>query len=80
MLSYLERKEIVPNHIIAVGYDGTVVNTGPRGGAIRFFEDKLKEPLHWFACQLHANDLPLRPLIMDGWILMEKITGPRGFV
>ena len=40
-------------------------------------EEKVSKPLHWFVCQLHANELPLRHLItrLDG-----KTTGPRGFV
>lgn len=65
------------NYIIALGCDGTPVNTGPKGGVIRLLELKLNKPLHWFVCQLHANELPL-------WHLIEKLDGktrgPRGFV
>ncbi|CAI9733138.1 Hypothetical predicted protein [Octopus vulgaris] len=34
LLNYLETNEIITNHMIAVGCDGTAVNTGPKGGAI----------------------------------------------
>ena len=68
---------IQDNSIIAVGCDGTAVNTGPKGGAIRLLELNLDKPLHWFVCQLHANELPLRHLLdkLDG-----KTGGPRGFM
>ena len=47
------------NNIIAIGCDGTAVNTGAKGGAIRMIEPKLNKPVHWLICQLHANKLPL---------------------
>ena len=60
----------------AVGCDGTAVNTGTKGGAIRLLEKRLNKPLQWLICQLHANELPLRHLIekIDG-----KTSGPMGF-
>ncbi|CAI9733131.1 Hypothetical predicted protein [Octopus vulgaris] len=33
LLNYLETNEIITNHMIAVGCDGSAVNTGPKGGA-----------------------------------------------
>ena len=62
--------------IEAIGCDGTAVNTGLNGGAIRLIELKLNKPVHWFICQLHANELPLRHLIqtLDG-----KTSGPKGY-
>ena len=59
----------------ATGCEGTAVNTGTNGGIVRLLEIKLGRPLHWFICQLHANELPLRHLIktLDG-----KTTGPSG--
>ena len=62
--------------LIAVGCDGTSVNTGKRGGVIRLLEQFLCKPLHWFICQLHANELPLRHLIQN---LDGKTMGPRGY-
>ena len=52
------------------------MNTGAKGSVIRLMELKLDKPLHWFICQLHANELPLRHLLqtLDG-----KTSGPRGF-
>lgn len=62
--------------LVAIGCDGTCVNTGVRGGVIRHMELILRRPLQWFVCQLHANELPLRHLFthLDG-----TTTGPRSF-
>lgn len=62
--------------MVAIGCDGTSVNTGVKGGVIRNMELILKRPLQWFVCQLHANELPLRHLFthVDG-----TTTGPRSF-
>ena len=46
--------------IRALGCDGTAVNTGIRGGVCRLFETFTGQPVHWFICQLHANELNLR--------------------
>lgn len=58
----------------AVGCDGTPVNTGYRNGVIRKMEEKLGRSLHWFVCQIHANELLLRHLFQhyDG-----PTTGPK---
>ena len=73
---FFEDKDCFTDSIQAIGCDGTAVNTGTKGGIIRLLETKLGRPLHWFICQLHANELPLRHLIktLDG-----KTTGPRGY-
>lgn len=62
--------------LIAVGCDGTNVNTGRIGGTIRLLEEELQKPLQWLVCQLHANELPLRHLLkhIDG-----GTSGPRAF-
>ena len=62
--------------ISVVGCDGTVVNTGSKGGVIRLMEEELKKPLQWFVCQLHSNELPLRHLLLH---LDGKTTGPKCF-
>jgi hypothetical protein len=77
IVSYLEANNIATDELAAVGCDGTAVNTGNKGGVIRLLEENLNRPLHWFICQLHANELPLRHLISN---LDGKTTGPRGFV
>ena len=62
------------NKIITIGCDGTAVNTGEKGGAIRMIELRLNKAVHRFICQLHANNLPLCYLFqtLDG-----KTTGPK---
>lgn len=61
---------------MAVGCDGTNVNSGVNNGVIKKLEDKLQRPLQWFICQLHANELLLRHLFKhyDG-----DTTGPKGY-
>jgi len=72
----LETNNIVTSEIVAIGCDGTVLNTGFKTGVIRQIEKHLKKPIQWFICQLHANELPLRHLFqhLDG-----KTSGPNGF-
>ena len=71
---FFEDKDCFTDSIQAIGCDGTAVNTGTKGGIIRLLKTNLDRPLHWFICQLHANELPLRHLIktLDG-----KTTGSR---
>lgn len=67
--------------IFAIGCDGTVTNTGPKGGVIRIFEDRLHRPVQWLICLLHLNELPLRHLILklDGKTLSPvQFEGPIG--
>ena len=67
---------MIIENLVAIGCDGTSVNTGFNGGVIRLIEEKLNKPLHWFICQLYANELPLRHVVQkfDG-----KTEVPRGF-
>lgn len=60
--------------VVAVG---AVVNTGRKGGVIRLMEQKLKRPLQWFICQLHANELLLRHFLHH--IDRSKTTGPNTY-
>ncbi|CAH1098830.1 unnamed protein product [Psylliodes chrysocephalus] len=59
-----------------IGCDGTNLNTGHKGGVITLLEHRVKRPLQWFICELHANELPLRHLVqhLDG-----NTSGPRDF-
>ena len=61
-----------------LGCDGTAVNTGRDGGICRLFEVSQDSPraVHWFVCQLHANELCLRAVFhkLDG-----STTGPKSF-
>lgn len=76
MLTFLHDKGIDISLVKAIGCDGTVVNTGSKGGAIKCIEEHLKREVQWFICLLHANELPLRHIVheIDG-----KTTGPQGF-
>lgn len=76
LFAYFVAKSIDLACIVAIGCDGTAVNTGAKAGIIRLLEGKLHRPLQWFVCQLHANELSLRHLFeyLDG-----TTTGPRSF-
>jgi hypothetical protein len=76
IMDFFHSMNIDTSGVIAVGCDGTAVNTGKNNGIIRLLEEKLGRPLHWFICLLHMNELPLRHLInqIDG-----KTTGPATF-
>lgn len=75
IINYLEKYEI-DTSIMAIGCDGTAVNTGQKGGVLRLLEEYCRTPLQWLICQLHGNELPLGHLFqyLDG-----PTTGPRGF-
>ena len=62
--------------LVAIGCDGTNVNTGMKNGVIKRIEDALGRPVHWFVCMLHSNELPLRHLFNS---LNGKTSGPRSF-
>lgn len=68
--------ESMISNIRVLGCDGTVCNVGRQGGVIRYVETALQTSLHWFVCQLHGNELPLRHLFqaIDG-----KASGPNVF-
>lgn len=76
LFEFFVQKSITLTQIVAIGCDGTVVNTGVKAGVIRNIESKLKRPLQWLVCQLHANELSLRHLFqhLDG-----TTTGPKSF-
>ena len=65
---FLKEQDGSIDSIRAIGCDGTVVNTGTKVGIITLLESKLNRSLHWFVCQLHANELPLHHMIqkLDG--------------
>ena len=60
IMEFLHYNNFDLNDVVAIGCDGTAVNTGRKSGVIRLLEEKLEKPLHWFVCLLHANELPLR--------------------
>ena len=66
----------VLDKFVAIGCDGTNVNTGRKGGIIALMEQELQKPLQWLICQLHANELPLRHLLIH---LDGATSGPHAF-
>lgn len=76
ILSFFKDNGTDMSAVVAVGCDGTAVNTGFKGGVVRLLEENMKKPLQWIVCLLHCNELPLRHLInnIDG-----KTTGPASF-
>jgi hypothetical protein len=76
ILLFIEEKKLAMDSLVAIGCDGTNVNTGTKNGIIKRIEDSMERPLHWFICMLHANELPLRHLFtsLDG-----KTSGPKCF-
>jgi hypothetical protein len=81
IISFLTLKSINYQNILAIGCDGTAVNTGNKAGVIRILEENFQKPLQWLVCQLHANELILRHLFnhLDGNSSGPKtFTGPIG--
>lgn len=76
LIEFLDNSSISFDSLEVVGCDGTNTNVGTKGGIISLLERRIKRPLQWFICQLHANELPLRHLLqhIDG-----ETTGPRAF-
>jgi len=74
--NFLKINQIQSNNLVAIGCDGTAVNTGPLGGVICLLERQLGRPVHWFVCMLHGNELPLRHLMQN----IDGVThGPQAF-
>lgn len=74
IMNYLDQEEYSLEHLVAVGCDGTVVNTGWQNGVIALWEKRLHRPLQLLVCLLHFNELPLRALFKA--IGQGKQTGP----
>lgn len=75
ILRFITEKNIT-NDINVLGSDGTNTNVDGVGGINFFIETALKRPLHWFICLLHANELPLKTLILK---LDGETTGSSSF-
>ena len=75
-MNFFEKRQINTGSLMAIGCDGTNVNTGAVGGVIRLLEEELGHALQWFVCLLHCNELPLRHLIQK----LDGVThGPKGY-
>ena len=73
----MESLNLDKDSIVAVGCDGTIINTGASNGVIHKLEILLKHPVHYFVCLLHLNELPFRAIFhhIDG-----RSIGPDSFV
>lgn len=72
----LDDKNISSDYLVAFGCDGTDTNVGIKTGIIKLLELSLNRELHWFVCQLHVDELPLRHLINS---FGGQTTGPKAF-
>ena len=82
ILGLHHQKRIETDTLLAIGCDGTNVNTGYKGGVIRLLEMEIGRSLQWLVCLLHANELPLRHLLqhVDGVTHVPRaFSGPIGF-
>lgn len=75
IISFSKEKKIFPL-LQVLGSDGTNLNVGADGGINQYIEAELERPLHWFICLLHANELPLKALIIK---LDGKTSGASNF-
>ena len=62
IVDYTFENKISLTNLLAIGCDGTGVNTGRQNGVIRKLELHINQPLQWLVCLLHLNELPLRQL------------------
>ena len=76
IITFLQKSNIHKSRILAIGCDGTALNTGYKKGIIRQIEEAAGKPMQWLVCLFHANELPLRHLL----IAIDGVThGPRAF-
>jgi hypothetical protein len=76
IIDFLNEKDISTSELVAIGCDGTNINTGAKNGVIALIERDIGRPVQWLICQLHANELPLRHLLQN---LDGPTSGPQGF-
>ena len=62
--------------LVAMGMDGTAVNTGIHNGVIWLTEQELGKPVQHIICLLHLNELPLRHLFCK---IYGVTSGPDSF-
>lgn len=58
IIEYLHEEQINIHDLVAIGVDGTAVNTGHKGGVIRLLEIHFGYSLQWLVCKFHGNELP----------------------
>jgi hypothetical protein len=75
-VNFIATKNIDTQKFAADGCDGTAINTGIKGGAIRQLENEYNKPLQWLIDLLHVNELLPRHLLIH---LDGSTTGPKAF-
>lgn len=73
IVDFLQQNNYNLDNLVAISCDGTVLNTGYKGGAITYLESYLRRPLQWFICLFHFNELPFTALLKT---LLGKQKGP----
>src|SRR6218665_321324 len=75
-VEYLSENHTSAEKLLAVGCDGTNVNTGRVGGVIMLLEHELRKPQQWLICMPLGNELPLPYLLQS---LDGTTAGPHSF-
>src|SRR6218665_3687319 len=69
IIQFLQEKNnidpMMTDRIEALACDGTNTNVGAEGGINHLIEVSVGRALQWNVCLLHANELPLRHLIIE---------------
>lgn len=73
IVDFLRQNDYNFDNLVAISCDGTVTNTGYKGGVITLFESYLRRPLQWLTCLFHFNELPFQALMR---LLLGKTKGP----
>ena len=76
IIDFFSENQISLDNVLAIGADGTNVNTGLNNGAIRLLELHMGHPVQWLVCMFHFNELPLRHLVLH---LDGTTSGPTAF-
>lgn len=76
IIDFFNENQTSLDNVLAIGADGTNVNTGVNNGAIRLLELHMGHPVQWLICMFHFNELPLRHLVLH---LDGTTSGPTAF-
>ena len=56
IIDYCAANEVSLDDVVAIGCDGTAVNSLRKEGVIKRLEENLNKPPQWLVCLLHTND------------------------
>jgi hypothetical protein len=76
IVDFFNENQTSLDNVLAIGVDGTNVNTGVNNGSIRLLELHMGHPVQWLVCMFHFNELPLRHLVLH---LDGTTSGPTVF-